>query len=150
MHNGMKKSMKRVFWILVALFFLLLGTMFKLVAHDRQSIASNSYNARLGYGNEDFKRGTIYDSNGNVMAESVKNGDGYERTYPYGEAAAHITGYTGSGAAGIEAVENFNLLGLNNEVSQRVKKLFRDNELTGDDVYLTVDMDIQKLAYDLL
>lgn len=150
MHNGMKKSMKRVFWILVVLFFLLLGTMFKLVAHDRQSIASNSYNARLGYGNEDFKRGTIYDSNGNVMAESVKNGDGYERTYPYGEAAAHITGYTGSGAAGIEAVENFNLLGLNNEVSQRVKKLFRDNELTGDDVYLTVDMDIQKLAYDLL
>ena len=34
MHNGMKTSMKRVFWILVVLFFLVIGTMFKLVAFD--------------------------------------------------------------------------------------------------------------------
>ncbi|MCD8037132.1 MAG: penicillin-binding protein 2 [Clostridiales bacterium] len=142
--------MKRVFWILVVLFVLILGTMFKLVAYDRQTIASNSYNARLGYGNEDFKRGTIYDSYGNVMAESVKDGDSYERVYPYGEIAAHITGYTGSGATGIEAVENFALLGLDSEVSQRVKNLFDGNELTGDNVYLTIDMEIQELAYDLL
>lgn len=151
MHNGMKSSMKRVFWILVVLFFLVIGTMFKLVAFDRQKIASNSYNSRLGYENEDFKRGSIYDTNGNVMAESVKSSDGgYERTYPYGEAAANITGYIGAGAAGIEAVKNYELLGLDNEISQRVKQLFSGSELTGDDVYLTIDMDIQKLAYDLL
>lgn len=88
MHNGMKTSMKRVFWILVVLFFLVIGTMFKLVAFDRQKIASNSYNSRLGYENGDFKRGSIYDTNGNVMAESVKSSDGgYDRTYPYGESA---------------------------------------------------------------
>ena len=151
MHSGMKTSMKRVFWIIVVLFFLVLGTMFKLVAYDRQAIASNSYNSRLGYGNSDFKRGTIYDTDGNVMAESVESGDGgYERTYPYGEAAAHITGYTGSGAAGIEAVKNYELLGLDNEIGQRVKKLFSDGVMSGDDVYLTIDMDIQELAYELL
>ena len=149
MHNGMKTSMKRVFWILAVLFFLVLATMFKLVAYDRQTIAANSYNARLGFGNEDFKRGSIYDSEGNVMAESVKTENGYDREYPYGKAAAHITGYTGAGASGIEAVENFNLLGLDSEISQRVKNLFSGNELTGDDVYLTIDMDIQKLAYEL-
>ena len=38
MHNGMKTSMKRVFWILAVLFFLVLATMFKLVAYDRQTI----------------------------------------------------------------------------------------------------------------
>ncbi|MDD5944623.1 MAG: penicillin-binding transpeptidase domain-containing protein [Clostridia bacterium] len=150
MHNGMKTSMKRVFWILVVLFLLILGTLVKLEAFDRQTIASNSYNARLGYGNEDFKRGSIYDTNGNVMAESVDYGNGYEREYPYGKSAAHITGYTGAGAAGIEAVENFNLMGLDNEVSQRVKNLFSGGDLTGDDVYLTIDMDIQELAYSLL
>ncbi len=150
MNNGMKTSMKRVFWILVVLFFLILGKMFKLVAYDRQTIASNSYNARLGYGNEDFKRGTIYDSEGKVMAQSVKSGDGYVREYPYGKTAAHITGYTGAGAAGIEAVENFTLLGMDNEVSQRVKNIFAGNELAGDDVYLTIDMEIQELAYELL
>ena len=124
MHGGMKASMKRVFWILAVLFFMVLGTMFKLVAYERQTIASNSYNTRLGYGNEDFKRGYIYDANGNVMAESVNYGEGYEREYPYGKIAAHITGYTGAGAAGIEAVENFTLLGVDNEVSLRVKNLF--------------------------
>ena len=150
MHNGMKNSMKRVFWILAILFILVLGTMFKLVACERQVIAANSYNSRLGYGNEDFKRGSIYDSDGNVMAESVKNGEVYDRVYPYGKAAAHITGYTGAGAAGIEAVENFSLLGLDNEISQRVNNIIKGAELTGDDVYLTIDMDIQQLAYDLL
>lgn len=151
MHNGMKTSMKRVFWILVVLFFLVIGTMFKLVAFDRQKIASNSYNSRLGYENGDFKRGSIYDTNGNVMAESVKSSDGgYDRTYPYGESAANITGYIGAGAAGIEAVENYELLGLDNEISQRVKQMFSDSEMTGDDVYLTIDMDIQELAYELL
>lgn len=150
MHSGMKTSMKRVFWMLSVLFILVLGTMFKLVAYERQTIASNSYNARLGYGNEDFKRGSIYDSCGNVMAESVKGSEGYIRKYPYGEKAAHITGYTGAGAAGIEAVENFTLLGLDNEISQRVKNIFDGNELTGNDVHLTIDMDIQKLAFDLL
>ncbi len=142
--------MKQVFWILVALFFLILGTMFKLVANERQTIASNSYNARLGYGNADFKRGTIYDTNGNVMAESVMGSNGFERQYPYGESAAHITGYTGSGAAGIEAVENFSLLGIDDEFNQRIKNILSGNSLAGDDVYLTIDMDIQKLAYELL
>ena len=42
MHNGMKNSMKRVFWILAILFILVLGTMFKLVACERQVIAANS------------------------------------------------------------------------------------------------------------
>ncbi len=86
MQNGMKSSMKRVFWLLVMLFVMVLGMLFKTVAYDRQTIASNSYNTRLGYDNGEFKRGTIYDTEGNVMAESVDNGDGYKREYPYGEA----------------------------------------------------------------
>lgn len=150
MQNGMKSSMKRVFWLLVVLFLMILGTLFKIVAYDRQEIASNSYNSRLGYDSGEFKRGTIYDTEGNIMAESVKTSDGYKRQYPYGKTAAHITGYTGSGAAGIEAVENFTLLGLDDEIGQRAKSVLSGNELKGNDVYLTIDMDIQKLAYDLL
>ena len=150
MQNGMKISMKRVFWLLVVLFVMILGKLFKTVAYDRQMIASSSYNSRLGYDSGDFKRGTIYDVDGNVMAESVKDGDRYKRQYPYGRAAAHITGYTGSGAVGIEAAENFTLLGLNNEISQRAENILHGVEMQGNDVHLTVDMDIQQLAYELL
>lgn len=150
MHSGMKNSMKRVFWLLVLLFVMVLGMLFKIVAYDRQTIASNSYNTRLGYGNGEFKRGTIYDTEGNIMAESIKNGDEYKREYPYGKTAAHVIGYTGTGASGIEAVENFTLLGLNDEIGQRAKNILSGKELQGNDVYLTIDMDIQKLAYELL
>ena len=66
MQNGMKISMKRVFWLLVVLFVMILGKLFKTVAYDRQMIASSSYNSRLGYDSGDFKRGTIYDVDGNV------------------------------------------------------------------------------------
>ncbi len=52
--------------------------------------------------------------------------------------------------AGIEAVENFTLLGLNDEIGQRAKNILSGKKLQGNDVYLTIDMDIQKLAYDLL
>jgi len=150
MQNGMKSSMKRVFWLLVMLFVMVLGMLFKTVAYDRQTIASNSYNSRLGYDSGEFKRGSIFDTNGNVMAESVETENGYDRQYPYGKAAAHVTGYTGSGASGIEAVENFTLLGLNDEIGQRAKNILSGKKLQGNDVYLTIDMDIQKLAYELL
>ncbi|GFI61629.1 penicillin-binding protein A [Clostridiales bacterium] len=86
------------------------------------------------------------------MAESVMNDGTYMRQYPYGRQAAHIIGYTGTGSAGIEAAENFSLLGMNNEVAQRASSIFGQNDkiLSGDNIRLTIDMDIQKLAFNLL
>ena len=55
--SNMKRSMRRVFWLLALCFFLLLGYLGKLVFVDREEISGNSYNSRLRYVDETIKRG---------------------------------------------------------------------------------------------
>ena len=54
--SNMKRSMRRVFWLLALCFFLLLGYLGKLVFVDREEISGNSYNSRLRYVDETIKR----------------------------------------------------------------------------------------------
>ena len=109
--SNMKRSMRRVFWLLALCFFLLLGYLGKLVFVDREEISGNSYNSRLRYVDETIKRGDILDREGEVIATSTRQEDGtYKREYPRGRMAAHITGYSSVGKTGVEAAENFELL----------------------------------------
>ena len=102
--SNMKRSMRRVFWLLALCFFLLLGYLGKLVFVDREEISGNSYNSRLRYVDETIKRGDILDREGEVIATSTRQEDGiYKREYPRGRMAAHITGYSSVGKTGVEA-----------------------------------------------
>lgn len=149
--NNMKRSIRRVFWFLTLAFFLLLGYLGKIALVDKDQIITNSYNIRLRYEDETIHRGDILDTNGGVIATSVLQEDGtYKRTYPRARMAAHITGYSSVGKTGVEAAENFALLNLDNEFLQRVSSVVRKTELIGDSVALTVDMDIQSVAGNLL
>ncbi|MBQ7757742.1 MAG: hypothetical protein IJ369_01635, partial [Anaerotignum sp.] len=142
--SNMKRSMRRVFWLLALCFFLLLGYLGKLVIVDRAEISGNAYNSRLRYVDETIKRGDILDRDGEVLATSVLQNDGtYSREYPRARMAAHITGYSSVGKTGVEAAENFELMRLHNELFQRVSGIIKKTELQGNSVALTVDMDIQ-------
>ena len=78
--SNMKRSMRRVFWLLALCFFLLLGYLGKLVFVDREEISGNSYNSRLRYVDETIKRGDILDREGEVIATSTRQEDGiYKR-----------------------------------------------------------------------
>ncbi len=149
--NNMKRSIRRIFWLLVLCFFLLLGYIGKLVLVDRTTISTNSYNTRLRYVDHTIRRGDIVDIDGEVLATSVLQGDGtYAREYPRARMAAHITGYSSVGKTGVEAAENFQLLTLHNEFLQRIAAITTGKELVGNSVVVTVDMDIQTTAGNLL
>lgn len=149
--SNMKRSMRRVFWLLALCFFLLLGYLGKLVLVDRDEISGNAYNHRLRYVDETIRRGDILDREGELLATSVLQGDGtYSREYPRARMAAHITGYSSVAKSGIEAAENFTLMELKNELFQRVSNIIKKTELKGNSVALTVDMDIQSTAGNLL
>lgn len=75
--SNMKRSMRRVFWLLALCFFLLLGYLGKLVFVDREEISGNSYNSRLRYVDETIKRGDILDREGEVIADQHKAGGRY-------------------------------------------------------------------------
>ncbi len=149
--NSMKRSIKRIFWLIFLLFVLAILYMIKITVFDSNSIISNSYNPRLNYTDDSVKRGDIRDINGNVMAYSEKNGEStYVREYVYGEDAAHVTGYTGIGKSGLESAENFELQKLHNEFYQRIRSILTKDELIGNSVVTTINMDIQKKASELL
>lgn len=149
--NNMKRSVRRVFWFLALCFFLLLGYLGKLVIADRETISGNTYNARLRYVDADIKRGDILDKDGELLATSVLQADGtYSREYPRARMAAHITGYSSVGKTGVEAAKNFDLMTLRYEFLQRIRSVVQGTELLGNSVALTVDMDIQSAAGNLL
>ena len=148
--NNMKRSVRRVFWFLALCFFLLLGYLGKLVVSDREVISGNAYNFRLKYVDESIKRGDILDRDGEVLATSERQEGGYSREYPRARMAAHITGYSSVGKTGVEAAKNFEMMTLHHEFSQRVSGILHQTELVGNSVALTVDMDIQSVAGDLL
>jgi penicillin-binding protein 2 len=99
------------------------------------------------------------------------------RSYPLGNAAAHVLGYLGEisaeelggpafadyqagdviGKTGVEAVYEHDLVGtpgiekyLVNSIGEDLRLIGRQDPLPGDDVYLTLDADTQRLAEESL
>ena len=81
-----------------------------LVAGD--ALARDPFNPRLLAAVRDRPRGTIVDSAGNVLAQSVKTQDGYVRTYA-DQSLSQVVGYASFkyGASGIEAAYGESLIG---------------------------------------
>lgn len=148
--NNMKKSIKRVFWLTLCLFLLLIGSLLKTAFWDSDSIVTNSYNPRLNYDEEKIRRGEIKDINGAILAVSEPTESTFIRNYVYGAEAAHVTGYTGIGKTGLEAAENFQLIKLHNEIWQRIKNITTGSELHGNNIVSTIDIAVQQKANELL
>ncbi len=145
----MKNNIKIVFCLYLILFLSLIAYIIKFTAFDSKKIISNSYNPRVSINDENIKRGSIYDCNKVVLAESIYN-KGYERKYTYPEAFSHVIGYTEAGKSGIEANYNFELDNLNFEIWQRILNIFKDEPLVGNSLHLTIDSNIQNYAYKKL
>lgn len=101
-----------------------------------------------------IERGTISTYDGTVLAESVATGDGtYERTYPAGDLASHVVGYTSSqyGSSGIESAYNDVLQGQESFAtwSDAIASLAGSGQ-PGNDVRLTINSTIQQAAQDAL
>lgn len=149
--NTMKNSMRRIFWVMCICLFALICYMGRLVFVERETISTNSYNLRLRYEDQNLKKGDILDKNGIVVATSLLDETGsYKREYPKGSLMAHITGYSSKGKTGIEADKHFDMTSLDNEIYQRISQIIGGEELIGNNIHLTIDWELQKLAGDLL
>jgi penicillin-binding protein A len=85
----------------------------------------------------------------------VDNRTLYFRRYPQGELAAHVVGYStvARSRTGLERSLNDYLTGSNADLSTLVDRAlddFRGNDIHGNDVVLTLDLDAQKVALDQL
>lgn len=150
----MDKAIRRMWMSAACVFILLMGTLSYIQFFDAQALMDHKWNSRSMYDNYGAQRGSIVVS-GKEIASSVKSNDeyNYQRVYSDPEIYAPLTGYFSSvyGSTGIESAMDKELSGTSdNQFYDRVAQLFSGNSVRGASVELTVDAELQKLAYQLL
>ncbi|MFW0112692.1 peptidoglycan D,D-transpeptidase FtsI family protein [Rothia sp. CCM 9416] len=150
----MNKAIRRAWIAASCVFVLLLGTLTYIQFFDAKSLQANAWNSRTLYESYGSQRGSIV-VNGVDIASSVESNDGYafQRTYSAPELYAGITGYYSSiyGATGLESAMNEQLSGNSDaQFYDRLAQMFTGGSSQGASVELTIDPELQQLAYTLL
>lgn len=141
------KRIIRVLIIVCLLFLTLLLYLLYFNMFRADEVAANPYNKRQWEDEKYVKRGSVYDSNGTLLAETKIEEDGtHSRVYPQGRLYSHIIGYHSKayGKSQLEMKYDAQLLGKGD-----ITLTF--NELrSGYDLNLTIDHDLQQYAYNQL
>lgn len=148
----LNKRLVFVMVFFVALFMTLALYLVYFQLFKRADIENDSHNRRLWVNEDNIKRGSIYDRNGNILAYSEENSDGSQyRVYNYGKSASSVTGYSSKtyGKTGIEKSYNKELLALSGENLSNFRKMVVKND-TGYDVHLSLDQNIQEIVYEYM
>lgn len=140
-----------VTYFFVFLMLAMMGNLVYFVVSDSETTINNSYNPRQELLASKNIRGKILDRNGEVLAQTlVGNGGNETRDYPYGNLFAHIVGYSTKGKTGVEALGNIHLLTSNAFIGERIKNEIGSEKNYGDNVVTTLDLALQKSAYNAL
>lgn len=111
---------------------------------------NNSYNLRQDNLAARVVRGDILSRDGQILATTVTENNKEYRYYPFGELFSHVVGYTVKGKTGIERLANISLLTSNTDFGDKIKNEMSLEKNPGDSVVTTLDVDIQKTAYEAL
>jgi penicillin-binding protein A len=150
----MNQRIRRLTVALIALFAILFVqlTTWQVVKQDELKKKPNNMHAL--YSQFDKPRGTIVTADGKVIASSTKlpadsnSKFDYQRTYPYGDLFANITGYYswGYGRTQLERTQNDVLAGKTAQQQlEATGDLFAAGDVTGS-VHVTIDSRIQAAA----
>lgn len=133
------------------LFLVMLIYLGHFVATNEQEMVNNSYNGRQEIILSQNYRGTIYSAKGETLAKTVYSPDGTEyRTYPYNNLFSHVVGFSTNGKTGIEAYSNYYLINSNISMAEKIANTTAGVKNPGNNVYTTLDLDIQRAAYKAL
>ncbi|PYG90322.1 cell division protein FtsI/penicillin-binding protein 2 [Ruminiclostridium sufflavum DSM 19573] len=152
--DNLTSNIKRVMIIFLVVFIVLMGYLSYFTLFKGPDIVTRPDNKRMWDVRNKVVRGIIYDRDGKKLSFSQKNGSaGYKRVYQGGAATAHILGYYD---------ERYGITGLENLYDSRLSSNsstsflawagngFKEVDKKGDDVYTTLDYELQKTAYNAL
>lgn len=152
----MNAPLRRVTIVLVVLFALLFVNLNWVQFAQHDFYENNAYNNRVTIAEYSRARGSIL-AGGKTLADSVPSeGDDiykYQRQYPLNEPFAHLTGYQSLiyGDGGLESVYNGILSGNDPRLFvDRLSEMFTGTQISGGNVLLTIDPDLQVAAWDAI
>ena len=141
---------KRIIRVLVAIALLFLALISYLLWFNMfraSSVYTNPYNRRQWESEQHIKRGNIYSSEGELLAETqIGNDNSRVRRYPRGRLYSHIIGYASQtyGKTQLEMTHDADLIGKGN-----IGISLGDNR-PGNNLHLTILDYLQEYAYDQL
>lgn len=148
----MKQNIKKLGYILLSTFVAVFLYLTYIVMQQGEALATHPQNRRLAAKEAEILRGTIYDSNGVILAETKWVGEQGQRVYlKEGGIApfAHVVGYVSEryGSSGLEAAYGRELLGLTDAdmIENLLDQIF-NRRPQGNDLVLTLDARIQRAA----
>ena len=149
----MTKELRRVAVFVLAMFTALFVASSSIQFVWADELRSDQRNVRSLYDSYKTKRGAIL-VDGVPIAESQPSGDAYfyQRSYS-DQMYSSVTGFYSlfQGATGLESAMNTYLTGQNSsQFFEQINALFSGNPITGANVELTIDPNLQKVAYDSL
>ena len=135
----------------LVIFFGMIGyfVYFDVVKSD--NVTNNPNNVRIAKLSDTVNRGKIVTSDGTVLAETLKDGNGEEyRYYPYENMFAHVVGVSKLNKSGLEATEEYYLLQSNINPIQKAVNELKGEKSDGDNVITTLNLGLQQVAYNAL
>jgi penicillin-binding protein A len=147
--------LRRTFYLFTLGFVTLVAVLAYWQVYAKEPLANDPANSLQSRRVQEVPRGLILAGDGETeLARSVQGDDGtYSRVYPEGSLYAGVTGYwsTRYGASGLEIGENSNLSGTGEpETLDELINQVSGGPQAGNDVELTLDPELQRLAYDQL
>lgn len=130
-----------------AVFLGMVVYLVHFVATSEQDMINNSYNSRQEILLSRNYRGSIFSRDGEVLAATRLDSEQEEtRVYPFSNLFAHIVGYSTKGRMGVEALANYYLINTNTPIGSKVANDLAGVKNPGDNVYTTLDVQLQELA----
>ena len=141
------KKIIHTFILISAAFLALLSYLLYFNLFKAEKVSSNPYNMRQWDDERMVDRGNIYDSQGILLAENIKNSDGSTtRRYPEKNLYSHVIGYYSKiyGKSLLER-EFDSMLNGKGSISLNINDIKK-----GYNLNLTIDDRLQKKAYNLI
>ena len=140
-----------VTYAVVIVFMCMAGYIVYFMVNNSSDVINNPYNKRRNILAERIVRGSIYSSDGKVLAKTVTESNGTEkRVYPYNDIFCHVTGRTSNSMTGVELAQCYPLLTSHSNPLKQLATTFRGEKNLGDNVYTTLDAGLQQAAYNAL
>ena len=150
-HKENRREIMVSMYFFVVVFLGMIIYLVHFVATDEQEMVNNSYNSRQQILLSRNYRGNIYSRDGEALAETILDDNQNEkRVYPFENLFAHIVGYSTKGRMGVEALANYYLINTNTSISNKVANDMAGTKNPGDNVYTTLDVQIQQVADEQL
>lgn len=149
----MNKQLKRVSTVVLLMFIALFASSSIIQVFAADDLKANSRNSRTLFASFSAQRGSILVAGDEIAhSEEVDDDYKYQRVYEDGRLYAPATGYFSiNQGTGVEGALNDYLTGTANaQFLDQVGSVFSGQDPKGASVSLTLDPDVQKVAYDAL